>query len=159
LNLAVPDKITLKVVVADPFGRKSESLVSFTKPVVAVEIGKIAVTVSASAANVAFLTNVGKAKPAVGQNTLNILLHSQTDDTTRLLFTIAFQAIPDSFPFFPNSNAMIAGGTVQDPNGFFRYEAVFRGTVNLKAFAAARGIIISITDAKGKITEVEKTLP
>jgi hypothetical protein len=157
LNLPIADKITLKVVVADPFGRKSESIVSFTKPAVGVVIGKITIKRTAAAVNIVFKTNMGKVKPPVGQNTLNILLRSKANDTVKLLFTIAMHQIPDNFPIFP-ANAAIAGGRVQDADGFFTYQAVFRGAVSLNAFAAARSVIIRITDFKGKVTEREQTL-
>ena len=154
LNIPLVDKITLKVVVADPFGRKSESIVSFTKPVVETVIGKITVLRSAAAASVTFKTNMGKTKPPTGQNTLSLLLRSKTTNQIRPLFAIAFQLIPGSFPFFP-TNADIAGGIVQDANGLFTYQAVFRGAANLNAFAASKSVIVRITDAKGKVTEAE----
>lgn len=158
LNLPVADKVTLKIVVADPLGRKSESIVSFTKPVQGVVIGKIGVRVSASAASLAFKTNVGKTRPPVGQNILSILLRSKVNNTTATLLAVPFQNIPDAFPLLPNGNAMVAGGRVQDAEGLLSYEAVFRGAANLTAFAAAKSVIVRITDGKGRNTETEQPL-
>lgn len=158
LNIPIADQITLKIVMADPFGRKSESIASFIKPAQETVIDRIGVRIGSSAVNLIFRTNMGKTQPPQGQNTLNILLRAKLNNATRVLFTIAFHLIPDSFPFFPNSDVMIAGGRIQDADGFLTYEAVFRGAANLSAFGGSKSVIIRITDAKGRITEAEQPL-
>ncbi|WP_121355639.1 hypothetical protein [Flavisolibacter nicotianae] len=158
LNFPLVEKVTLKVAVADPFGRKTESIVTFTRPVQNIVIGKIAVKRTAGAVNLNFKTKLGKTKPPAGQYTLSILLRAKVHNVVKQLFAIAMHQIPDNFPFFPNSNAAIAGGRLQDADGFFTYEAVFRGVANLNAFTAAKSVIIRLTDVNGNVVEKEQPI-
>ena len=157
LNLPVPEKITLRVVVADPFGRKSESILSFTKPKPTAVITDILVKKLASEVQLSFNTTIGKAKPPLGQNTLSILLKSKTKVVVEI-FSITMHTIPNKTPIFPVGNVSIAGGAVQNPQGLFSYVAQFRGTANLKAFNTAHSVIVRITDFKGRVNEAEKVL-
>ena len=89
---------------------------------------------------------------------LSILLRAKVNNVVKQLFAIAMHQIPDNFPFFPNSNAAIAGGRLQDADGFFTYEAVFRGVANLNAFTAAKSVIIRLTDVNGNVVEKEQPI-
>lgn len=151
LNLAIEEKITLKIIVTDPLGRSSNAIVSYIKPAPeeGIIISGIQVRTLAGVVRVVFKTNVGKSIPILGQNKLEIIL--RTLRMNRMLINIAMHDIPDVLKL--PATVGIAGGTTRDENGLFTYTAAFRGAAFIKAFSLADTLIIRITDPKGEATE------
>jgi hypothetical protein len=157
LNLTMPEQITLKVVVADPFGRTRGQSVSFTKPAEdGMVIQDIVVNRRLGTVQMSFKTNVSKAEPPVGQNTLIIALRSKTN-LVRVLVNVAMHDIPNRPLFIPVRNTSVFGGT-QDESGLFVYGAQFRGAINVNAFNAARAVIVRVTNFKGETVEEQLLL-
>ena len=148
-NVPVEAKVSFKITVTDPMGRKSESILSFVKPPSGIIISNIIFKRLAGQVSIAFKTNVGKTKPPIGQNTLAISVRKTLIRKT--LMTIAMNNIPDKLPLFIPVSA-IAGGTVQDAENLFSYIAVFKGSINIKALSSPVELIISIKNPKGVVT-------
>ena len=148
-NVPVEAKVSFKITVTDPMGRKSESILSFVKPPSGIVISNITFKRLAGQVSIAFKTNVGKTKPPVGQNTLNISVRKKI--ILKTLMTVAMNNIPDKLPLFTPVSA-IAGGTVQDAENLFSYIAVFKGNINIKSLSSPAELVISIRNPKGEVT-------
>ncbi len=148
-SFPIEEKITMKIVVADPLGRSSTAMVSYERPAptTGVVITDIAVKVTAGAVNVRFRTNVGKHIPILGINKLEMLLGA--DRMERSILNVAMHKIPDVLPLLIGSG--IAGGTTQDAEGMYTYAAFFRGAFFIKAFNTSDRLIIRITDPGGQV--------
>jgi hypothetical protein len=152
LNLGLPEKIVLKIEVFDPLGRKSEQVISFSRPPEGVIISDIKVRSRLVETAISFKTNVSKVKPRRGQNTLTILLKSRSN-VIRTLLNVGMHTIPDRLPPFPVGRGGVFGGTQQ--GDLFVYGVRFRNISGNNPFNRTMSLIIQLTDFKGNRAEEE----